>query len=189
MQSQPQKEQEQKEEEDLVCMSDEVVPPTQPSTNRLTPQDQASATVLGRVLCGRLETATTCEACGFRSTREEALMDLSVPVGMAEDAGTSAGAGAGAAATVVTMTASATPLAPAASSKPPAACSLGHGLSRVLAAPEQLHGDNRYHCERCAALCDATRVTLLCALPPILTIHVNRGHLASKVQCYAIMHS
>jgi ubiquitin C-terminal hydrolase len=55
--------------------------------------------------------------------------------------------------------------------------SLTNAISRVLGCEEHLEGDNKYRCETCAALCDASREARISRLPHVLTFHVNRGQI------------
>ena len=126
-----------------------------------------------RELTGSLRITTTCLVCRRESHRSEAFVALSLPVD-----------GSHASVPVPTPTPTL-----ASYTVPAEATQLLCGgadpitvttlLARSLGLPEALSGDNRYRCDGCGGLRDALRVALVDRLPPLLVLHLNRGHLHS----------
>jgi len=53
---------------------------------------------------------------------------------------------------------------------------------RALLHPEELKGDARYHCDRCACKRDATRGIKLQKMPQVLTLHLKRYRMGGRTR-------
>lgn len=148
-------------------------------------------TLLPQLFAGNCADVLTCLKCGNQVQRNDAFMDLTLPVaGMAVSSssstpptvamntntavdGTTKETGS-----LVSSTTSSTvgPCTPYTSL---------HKALRAYTAPEILNGNNQWLCSKCNQKVDATKALVLTNLPPILTLHLKRFTFDPTTNKYA----
>lgn len=135
----------------LGIQNDEMQDPTEFTTvlfdllNEIFQESNSLKNLLPSIFQGSLEYVTECQNCRTRSFRNEAFMQLSLPIikGYKTNGDT-------------------------------CSTDVKSCLDSYLSTKEFLIGDNQYYCEPCQCKCDATRETNLRELPPVLNLHLER---------------
>lgn len=111
--------------------------------------------LLKQIFEGRISYTTVCMSCKSNRSREEAFMELTLPLPEQNTAGSS----------------SISPKKNTKNKNP--TFSIKECLEEYLKV-EELHSDNQYHCETCKSKRDAQRSVSFVSLPPVLQIQLSR---------------
>jgi ubiquitin C-terminal hydrolase len=125
--------------------------------------DPQLSNLLQKIFRGVVTYETTCKTCRSVSAREEAFMDLNLPIVQPENDDTSN----------ATPLKGQTTLEQAFASNKNVDTDVQYCLETYL-SPEKLDGDNQYFCGACDCKRDAERVLKVTSLPPVLNVQLSR---------------